>query len=620
MKKGSTLVIIFFFFASAFGQQLPIPRNIKNTYDKGTRSTDGKPGSNYWQNTAAYDISINFDPISRLVEGSEEIVFKNNSTATLNEILFKLYPNLYKKGAATTKEISSEDASEGMEIKEIIVDGKLQPVSSYQIDGTNMSLAAQLAPGKIMTFKISFSYILNKGSHNRTGLVDSGAYFIAYFFPRITVYDDIDGWNRYPYIGSYEFYNDFCDFKLSVKLPDGYVMWGTGDHVNRDEIFNENILDRIRKAEKNDGYVNIIEPNDLNGKNSVTKGSLYNVWKFEAKNISDIAFAVSNHYVWQSTSLIVDSLSKRRTRVDAVFNTAHDDYYHVVSDARKTIEAMSFRFPKWPFPYNHETVFDGLDQMEYPMMANDNPVKDRSESIELSDHEIFHTLFPFYMGINETKYGWMDEGWATIGEWLISPMIDSSIVDEYGMLRYEKTAGSEADGVIMDLTTNLTGDAFFLNSYPKPALGYLFVKDMLGEDLFYKALHYYMSNWGGKHPMPLDFFNCMNTGSGKNMNWFWKKWFYDTGFPDLAIADVQADVKQKKIVINSIGSKPVPIDLTVTFENGSIQKIHKTIAVWEDGTKEVVISFSSEQKIRSVLLGSTYTPDIDKTNNYFERR
>jgi len=620
MKKGSTLVIIFFFFASAFGQQLPIPRNIKNTYDKGTRSTDGKPGSNYWQNTAAYDISINFDPVSRLVEGSEDIVFKNNSTATLNEILFKLYPNLYKKGAATTKQISPEDASEGMEIKEIIVDGQLQPTSSYQIDGTNMSLAAKLAPGKSVTLKISFSYILNKGSHNRTGAIDSGAYFIAYFFPRITVYDDIDGWNRYPYIGSYEFYNDFCDFKLSVKLPDGYVMWGTGDHVNRDEIFNENILDRIRKAEKNDGYVNIIEPNDLNGKNSVTKGSLYNVWKFEAKNISDIAFAVSNHYVWQSTSLIVDSLSKRRTRVDAVFNTAHDDYYHVVSDARKTIEAMSFRFPKWPFPYNHETIFDGLDQMEYPMMANDNPIKDRSESIELSDHEIFHTLFPFYMGINETKYGWMDEGWATIGEWLISPMIDSSIVDEYGMLRYEKTAGSEADGVIMDLTTNLTGEGFFLNSYPKPALGYLFVKDMLGDELFHKALHYYMLNWGGKHPMPLDFFNCMNTGSGKNMNWFWKKWFYDTGFPDLAIADVQADAKQKKIVINSIGSKPVPIDLTVTFENGSIQKIHKTIAVWENGTKEVVISFPSEQKIRSVLLGSTYTPDIDKKNNYFERR
>jgi hypothetical protein len=112
---------------------------------------------------------------------------------------------------------------------------------------------------------------------------------------------------------------------------------------------------------------------------------------------------------------------------------------------------MSYRFPAWPYPYPHETVFDGLDQMEYPMMVNDNPLSDHAESVELTDHEIFHTMFPFYMGVNETKYAWMDEGWATIGEWLISPMIDSSLVDPYGVSAVEITAGRETDLPIITL-------------------------------------------------------------------------------------------------------------------------------------------------------------------------
>src|SRR5258708_13950496 len=130
---------------------------------------------------------------------------------------------------------------------------------------------------------------------------------------------------------------------------------------------------------------------------------------------------------------------------------------------------MSYKFQAWPYPYAHETVFDGLDQMEYPMMVNDNPLDKREDAIELTDHEIFHTMFPFYMGINETKYGWMDEGWATIGEWLISPIIDSSVVDEYTMSAIDKFSGFETDLPIMTLTTDLsTPLSNFLNSSDKP--------------------------------------------------------------------------------------------------------------------------------------------------------
>jgi hypothetical protein len=249
--------------------------------------------------------------------------------------------------------------------------------------------------------------------------------------------------------------------------------------------------------------------------------------------------------------------------------------------------------------------------------VNDNPVADRAESIELTDHEIFHTMFPFYMGINETKYGWMDEGWATIGEWLISPMIDSSIVDGYGVARYESVAGSEIDLPVTTLTTQLFGPSMFINSYPKPGMGYLYVKDMLGDELFYKALHNYIRNWNGKHPMPYDFFYSMNEGCGQNLNWFWKRWFFDDGVPDLAIANASQNGNQKQVIIKSIGAKPLPVDLQVFYTDGTKEIIHRSIAVWKNEEKETEINFTSAKQIEKLVLGSTHVPDVNKADNIF---
>jgi hypothetical protein len=469
--------------------------------------------------------------------------------------------------------------------------------------------------GQSIQFRIKYHYTLNKASHVRTGQIDSNSAFIAYFFPRIAVYDDIDGWNQNPYNGSQEFYNDFCSFDAHITVPKNFLVWATGELQNAGEVFKADYLQRLQKAETTDQTTIIIDTTDLKG--AITTDHVFNTWHFTAKDVTDFVFATSDHYIWYSSSLVVDPVTKRRTRVDAVFNPKHKDYFEVSSDARKTVEAMSFRFPKWPFPYSHETVFDGLDQMEYPMMVNDNPVEDRAESIELTDHEIFHTMFPFYMGINETKYAWMDEGWATIGEWLISPMIDSSIIDEYGVTPYETNAATEIDLPIMTLSTQLNGTSYFLNSYPKPAFAYLYVKDVLGDSLFIKALHYYIEQWHGKHPTPYDFFNCMNVGSGKNLNWFWKRWFFDGGYPDLAITSVSGKLKSYSITITSKGTKPVPIDITVTFSDKTTTTIHRSIGVWEKGNSTVTITVPTTQKILRIELGSTYNADTNKTDNVF---
>jgi hypothetical protein len=562
---------------------------------------------------------VNFNPGSRLVSGVADIKYLNNSPDTLKQLWFKLYPNLYKKGTPRQSSVAHEDLTDGLVIDSMWLNSKSVDVSRLNISGTNMIVNRQsIAHGQNMNIRVVYHYTLNKGSHIRTGEVEPNAAFVAYFFPRVAVYDDIDGWNSFAYNGSQEFYNDFCDFDAYVTVPKNFLVWATGELQNCGEVLQQKYCDRITQAESSDAIMAIIDTTD--SKETITADHSFNTWHYTAKDVTDFVFATSDHYIWKSSSLVVDSPTHRRTRVDAVFNPKHKDYFMVASDARKTVESMSYRFPKWPYPYPHETVFDGLDQMEYPMMVNDNPVEDRSESVELTDHEIFHTMFPFYMGINETKYGWMDEGWATIGEWLISPMIDSTIVDYYGVKPYEQNAANELDLPIMTLTTQLNGTPMFLDSYPKPAFGYLYVKEMLGDSLFTKALHYYIQQWHGKHPMPFDFFNCMNAGSGKNLNWFWKRWFFDDGYPDLAITSVTPKIKSYNITITSKGEKPVPIHLTITYADKSIEKIERSIAVWEKGNTSVSLNIPTNQKITRISLGSTYDPDINKSDNVYESR
>jgi hypothetical protein len=531
IKKLLPLVLLLGSIMASAQTTLPIAVNLQNTYKKGTRSVSGAPGKNYWQNTASYTIKINFDPKTRNLTGTVGIDYTNNSPDTLKQILFKLYPNFYQKGAIRDMPVKAQDLTDGVNIRSISINNKLQDTTNRRIDNTNMNLKVEpVNPKQTVHFDIAYNYTLNKTSHVRTGQVDSGAFFIAYFFPRIAVYDDIDGWNQFPYVGSQEFYNDFCHFNAEITVPGDYQVWATGNLKNAEAVYNDKYVKLINQAGQSNEITDIVTEADLKT-GDITKKNATNTWKFEADSVTDLALATSNHYIWKASSLVVDPKTGRRTRVDAVFNPAHKDYFEVINYARKTVEAMSYQFPKWPYPYPHETVFDGLDQMEYPMMVNDNPVERTEDAIELTDHEIFHTMFPFYMGINETKYAFMDEGWATIGEWLISPIIDTTILDPYGVDAVNMSAGTEQDAPIMTLTPGLTGIAKFTDNYPKPGLGYLYLKDLLGDELFTKALHNYISLWHGKHPMPYDFFNCINTGAGMNLNWFWKSWFFDTGMP-----------------------------------------------------------------------------------------
>jgi hypothetical protein len=199
---------------------------------------DGKPGPKYWQNRADYSMDINFDPVTRILTGKETITYSNNSPDTLNELLLFLFPNYYKKGNARDDTIDYRDESPGVTIEQMKVNNipvDISPGSRFfEYGHTHLKLLLEkpLPPGKSLLLSISWYYTLNENSHTRTGSVDASSFFIAYFFPRIAVYDDIHGWDDSLYTGIAEFYNDFGNFEVSIAVPRNFMVWATGSQQN----------------------------------------------------------------------------------------------------------------------------------------------------------------------------------------------------------------------------------------------------------------------------------------------------------------------------------------------------------------------------------------------------
>ena len=549
------------------------------------------------------------------------ITYYNNSPDTLKELIIRLYPDLYKKGVERLSEIADKDLNEGVIIDSLQIGNESinnfsNPQKAFHRN-TNLFIKPDnnLLPHSSVQLSVQWHYFVNTGSPVRTGMVDSSSYFIAYFFPRVSVYDDIDGWDTWSYNGTQEFYNDFGNFNVEISVPKNYVVWATGDRQNADENFSKNITGKMKTASTSDKIIHVIDSTDYI-KNDVFSSATTGIWKFSANSVTDFAFAVSDHYLWDVSSILVDSSTGRRTLAEAAYNKIHTDYFDVASQAHQSVFYMSYFYPQYPFPFNHETIFDGTDQMEYPMMVNDNPTQTHKDAVQLTSHEIFHSYFPFFMGINETQYAWMDEGWATIGESVISPLMGEP-EDEgiFSKTRYEAIGGSDKD-VPLITNTKLYSDAAYLsNSYGKGGLCYYVLQDLLGGSLYFKALHQYMNNWHGKHPVPYDFFYSINNASGKDLDWFWKKWFFEWVYADLSIKRVEKSGSGSRIIIENKGGLPVPVYLTLIASDKKII-IKRTAEIWKDGKQIMSIETNVPiAEISKVELGNEFIPDKNKENN-----
>lgn len=603
-----------------------IPNEVRHALMAGTRTSGGLPGANYWQNHAKYNIKATLQPNESTLKGSETITYFNNSPDTLKTIYIRLYQDFYKKGGARAWNIGPEDITNGVQILGFTLNGKeaklVEGFGGRYHFGTNrpVQLKTPLNPNDSLQITFQWKFHIPEKAQNRMGNYGKGRYFIAYWYPQIDVYDDISGWDKIEFTGIVEFYNDFNDYDVQITVPADYAVWATGHLQNRGDLFSNVMMRRINKAEKSDKIQHIITQKDWKKKMVLkTKGESH--WHFKAKKVTDFSFAAMPRYNWDASSVMVDSSSRRRVLVSAIYPDSSNSFDKAARYARMSILFMSYKWPGYPYPFEHMTSVSNGTQyggMETPMMANDGDPKDTISTAGLIFHEISHSYFPFYMGTNEKKYAWMDEGWAAY----LTGIFSQSVAPAYHYFartakRFSAKNGNEMEMPLM-IPSNLISDFGYyrVQAYTRSSLAYKFLRDAMGDSLFHKALTTYIQRWNGKHPLPYDFFNTFNAVAKKDLSWFINPWFFEKATADQSIKKVTND---NKIIVENVGGLPMPVKATCIFDDGSHETISKTTAVWSHGNRLIMLQANPKKNIVTIVLGDSEIPDINKGNNRFER-
>nr|MBU3862517.1 M1 family peptidase [Flavobacterium sp. MC2016-06] len=368
MKKITLQLLLaaFLFVAqNSFAQELYMPRNIKEVYADGTRSMDGKPGKKYWQNHGKYTMEISVDPLTKKVSGTETILYENNSNDTLRNLVIRFVNNVHKPDSPRAGLVSAGFLSEGLTITSFKIGDEI-----YKEDGKdwgtvgNVKMKKPVPPHTKMTIYIDWNYPLSKKS-GREGQIDETTFFAAYSYPRVSVFDDYNKWDRLQHTSGQEFYNDFNDYTYTVKAPKNYVVYGTGDLLNPDEVLQPEFAARLKKSYTTDEILHIANEQEM--KNGlVTKQNDWNIWKFEAQNISDICFGLSDHYLWDAGSVVVDKKTNRRASVQAAYDVKGTDFVNSIKNNQYALDWFSNNWPGVPYPFSKMTAFQGFADMEYP--------------------------------------------------------------------------------------------------------------------------------------------------------------------------------------------------------------------------------------------------------------
>ncbi len=626
MKKTILLCLIVdcMIFINLYGQtKLYMPKEYKQAYGKQTRSENGKPGPYYWQNFVEYSITASIEPKTRLLTGSESITFYNNSQDTLKRVVIKLYQNLYQTGAARNYQLTPETITEGMIITSLKNNDEIISLKpdekKVNINGTNMivQLNEPLPPNKNTSFSIDWNFTIPSGTNLRIGTYDSTTFFVGYWYPKIAVYDDINGWDMHNYNAEQEFYSEYANYEVQIKVPAGFGIWATGTLSNANQVLTDKYLKRYKNALVSDSVINIITKDDLSGKKIFESKNGFTTFMYTAEYVTDFAFGVSDHYLWDAAS--IKNGTGKRILVQSAYNPDSKFFYEVTDIARKTIVLFEEMLPGVPYPYPQMTIFNGDGGMEFPMIVNDGNFNDRVTDIYVTVHEMTHTFFPFYVATNEHKNSWLDEGMAYMLPCDIQFHFEPFDHRPRAARGYSLIAGREIDFPLIIPTSASRGTGFEILTYYKSSVAFEMLSDLLGKEAFKKHLIEFIERWKGKHPTPYDFFNTFNDVSGKDLNWFWRAWYFDQGYPDLAIKDVKQLPNGVEIGIEKAGNMPVPIALELITVDGDTIKEFKSLAVWEDGKREVIIKVKSGKEIESITLGSENIPDNNQVNNRWKR-
>lgn len=620
---------------------LYVPREILKTYDKGMRSRDGRPGPNYWQNHSRHTIRLTLDPPSKRVQGEQEIVYTNNSPDPLPILIFRLYMNAHQPEAMREQAVSTEFFTQGVTVDDFSIDGQAMawadpasPLASVNGPGSTIHavpLATPLAPKASVRIRMRWHYDLVKDAGWKEGALGDTSFFLAYFYPRITNYSDHSGWDISPFTLGREFNKDFNDYEVEVTLPRDYVVWATGELLNPQEVLQPAIARDLEASRTSDAVVTLAEAADIRAGRVTARGERL-TWRWQAAHVPDVAVAISNQYRWQASSVVVDPATGRRAGVEAAYPDSATDFVPMVATAQQALRWASTVYPGVPYPYPKTTIVLGSADEEYPMMVNDGSNIGNAEAARLPEnaftgfvatHEILHSWFPFYMGINEKRYPFMDEGWTTAFEYLRNrEVLGVETADAlFRHFRVEQIGWpSPASGNELPVITphdSLFGQTpvFAFNQYGKAALGYLALKDLMGERDFRTALHSFMDRWHGKRPLPWDMFNSFNTAGVGNHDWFFNNWFFGYNFMDLTLAGVRNDGGRQIVTIRNPGGMALPFDLVIERADGSTERIHHSPAVWRDNARNAEFAIPAGMALRSATIETGIFVDFNPSDN-----
>ena len=605
------------------------------------RSASGYPGPKYWQNRVDYNIIANLDEVNNKVTGSVTITYKNNSPDKLSYLWLQLDQNLFapeSRGNALIPAGSrygarGEKLDGGYNIEGLSVSQKQKPAKfSSLTEDTRMQIRLEqpMEPGgDVVTIRMNFSFIVPVNGSDRMGhlTTKNGEIFsIAQWFPRMSVYDDVLGWNTLPYWGAGEFYCEYGDIDFAVTAPASHIVMGSGELLNPQEVFTPVQLQRWNAAKNSDKKVTIRSEQELNDLESrPAKDKL--TWKFKIKNTRDAAWASSKAFVLDAARINLPS-GKKSLAVAAhpVESNGNDGYGRAVEYIKTTIEHYSSKWFEYPYPMA-VNVASNVGGMEYPGIVFCGWQAKGSSAWGVIDHEFGHTWFPMIVGSNERKYGWMDEGFNTFINAISAEVFNNGEYNQgkNDMHRIAATLARPEMEYIMLSPDAMRERNIGNNLYSKPGWGLEILRnEILGADRFDYAFRNYISEWAFKHPTPYDFFRAMENGAGEDLSWFWRGWFLNNWKMDQSVAEVK-EVKQGgaiagyNILIANLEQMPMPVILEVKTKSGKTDMIRIPVDIWMRNTTWTVRYPTTEEVVSVTLDPAHVLPDINEANNGWKK-
>ena len=592
MTKKIKNLSFFFIFTCSFlvSQEVKVPTGHKNNnkfkqlYEEFStpnryRTASGSPGKDYYQQKVDYTMDIILDDKNSKLYGNENINYKNNSPDELSYLWIQLDQNIraeynmedMKTSSGIPKmssvdsfveEFTSETFIGGFNIQQV-TDENGRPLR-FTINKTMMrvDLPNPIKSGQVFNFSIKWWYKINDHvpARDRSGYEyfsedDNRAYVIAQFFPRLAVYNDVEGWQNYQFWGNGEFALNFGDYDVKITVPDDHIMEATGELQNPKDVLSKLELQRYKKAANSfDKPIVIISEEEVREKEK-KKSDGKSTWHFVAKNVRDFAFASSRKFIWDmmavkvgGKNIIASSLYPKEG------NPLWEEYStRVVAHTLKVYSKYTFDYP-YPKAVSVHSKNQG---MEYPMICwnygrpnKDGLYSDRTKyaMISVIIHEVGHNFFPMIVNSDERQWGWMDEGLDTFVQYLTEQEFEEDYPSRRGepskIIRY-MSGDQDFLSPIMSNPENV----FQLgpNAYSKPATALNILREtIMGPELFDFSFKTYAKRWKFKHPTPEDFFRTMEDASAVDLDWFWRGWFYSTDVVDIGIKSVDNYVVSEK--------------------------------------------------------------------------